>query len=82
MFINNWYVAGIAEDLGESPKQVRILAQDFVLFRNDEGIHCLSNLCIHRGASLAIGQCIEGQIQCPQHGWVFNGKGQCTQQPH
>jgi phenylpropionate dioxygenase-like ring-hydroxylating dioxygenase large terminal subunit len=78
MFINNWYVAGIADDLGDDPLRVTILAHNFVLFRNDTGIHCLSDLCCHRGASLSVGVCKDNQIQCPQHGWLFNGAGKCT----
>jgi phenylpropionate dioxygenase-like ring-hydroxylating dioxygenase large terminal subunit len=78
MFINNWYVAGIAADLGDDPLRIKILAHNFVLFRNDTGIHCLSDLCCHRGASLSVGVCKDNQIQCPQHGWLFNGEGKCT----
>jgi phenylpropionate dioxygenase-like ring-hydroxylating dioxygenase large terminal subunit len=79
MFINNWYVAGIAEDLAEKPRRVRILGADFVLFRDDaDTIHCLSDLCVHRGASLTLGECKNGGIACPQHGWEFNGAGRCT----
>ena len=78
MFINNWYVAGIADDLGDDPLRVTILAHNFVLFRNDEGIHCLSDLCCHRGASLSLGVCKDNQLECPQHGWLYNGEGKCT----
>ncbi len=79
MLINNWYVAAIANDIGEKPQQVRMLACDFVLFRDETGrIHCLSDLCVHRGAPLSLGKCENGKIACPQHGWQFNGKGQCT----
>lgn len=78
MFINNWYVACTADELGDTPLRVTLLAHNFVLFRNDEGIHCLSDLCCHRGASLSIGVCKDNQLECPQHGWLFNGAGQCT----
>jgi phenylpropionate dioxygenase-like ring-hydroxylating dioxygenase large terminal subunit len=78
MFINNWYVACVAEELTEQPLRVRILAHDFVLFRNDDGIHCLSDVCCHRGASLSVGVCRDNQIECPQHGWLFDGDGKCT----
>jgi phenylpropionate dioxygenase-like ring-hydroxylating dioxygenase large terminal subunit len=78
MFINNWYAACIANELGAAPKRVRMLGADFVLFRDDEGVaHCLSDLCVHRGASLAGGSCENGQIACPQHGWRFDGDGRC-----
>jgi phenylpropionate dioxygenase-like ring-hydroxylating dioxygenase large terminal subunit len=79
MFINNWYAACIANELGDTPKQITMLAHDFVLFRDsDNSIHCLSDLCCHRGASLTLGQCKDGGIKCPQHGWEFNGDGKCT----
>ncbi len=79
MFINNWYAAGIADEIGDQPTRVRMLGADFVLFRDETGkIHCLSDICVHRGASLAIGQCKNGGIECPQHGWQFNGAGRCT----
>ncbi len=79
MNINNWYAACIADDLKETPARVTMLGADFVLFRDSDGVpHCLSDLCVHRGASLAIGECKNGNIMCPQHGWEFNGEGKCT----
>jgi phenylpropionate dioxygenase-like ring-hydroxylating dioxygenase large terminal subunit len=79
MFINNWYAACITDELETTPKRVRMLGADFVLFRDDVGaINCLSDLCVHRGASLSIGQCKDGGIECPQHGWTFDGSGRCT----
>jgi phenylpropionate dioxygenase-like ring-hydroxylating dioxygenase large terminal subunit len=79
MFINNWYVACIADELGDTPKQVTILAHNFVLFRETAGeVHCLSDACVHRGAALSVGECAAGKIRCPQHGWEFDGTGNCT----
>jgi len=79
MFINNWYVACIASELGESPQRVQMLGQSFVLFRDtDNKVCCLSDICVHRGASLAQGECRSGGIMCPQHGWEFDGTGRCT----
>ena len=79
MFINNWYVACIADEIKDKPRRARILAHNFVLFRHDENnIHCLSDSCVHRGASLSLGQCQNGGIICPQHGWEFNHGGKCT----
>jgi|GEM_PF-455364 len=79
MNINNWYAACIAEDLADKPKKVTLLGADFVLFRDDTGrARCLSDLCVHRGASLSVGECTNGKLKCPQHGWEYNGHGQCT----
>jgi phenylpropionate dioxygenase-like ring-hydroxylating dioxygenase large terminal subunit len=79
MFINNWYAACIADQLGAEPVRVRMLDCDFVLFRDStDTARCLSDTCCHRGASLAAGQCRDGTIICPQHGWEYDGQGQCT----
>ena len=60
MYINFWYPAEWSKDLQDEPVKVRMLGQDFVLFRDSQGnAHCLSNTCIHRGASLAGGRVIE-----------------------
>jgi phenylpropionate dioxygenase-like ring-hydroxylating dioxygenase large terminal subunit len=78
VFVNFWYVADESSQLGEEPLQVRMLGQEFVLFRDSNGTaHCLSNTCIHRGASLAAGR-VEGDcIECPYHGWQYDGSGRC-----
>jgi len=82
MFINFWYVAGMSGDFGENPVRRRMLGQDFVLFRDAEGVaRVLSNTCTHRGGSLAGGRLRDGCIQCPYHGWLFGGDGRCHRIP-
>jgi len=82
MFINNWYAACYADDLVDQPRRVRMLACDFVLYRDAAGTaHCLSDACCHRGASLALGRCRGDRLVCPQHGWEFGGDGRCTRIP-
>jgi len=59
-----------------------MLGQDFVVFRDSEGAaHCLSNTCVHRGGSLAHGKVRGDFIQCPYHGWEFDGEGECKRIP-
>ena len=82
MYINFWYPAEWGKDLTDEPMKVRMLGQDFVLFRDSEGVaHCLSNTCIHRGGSLAGGKIKGDCIQCPYHGWQFDGDGACKSMP-
>ena len=82
MFINFWYFAEESKNVGEEPVHVRMLGQDFVLFRDSQGqAHCLSNVCVHRGASLAHGEIKGDCVECPYHGWQFNGQGACTRIP-
>jgi phenylpropionate dioxygenase-like ring-hydroxylating dioxygenase large terminal subunit len=78
MFINFWYVADESKNVTTEPLQVRMLGQEFVLFRDSAGnARCLSNICIHRGGSLAEGR-VEGDcIECPYHGWQYDGDGIC-----
>jgi len=83
MYTNIWYVAERQENLKNTPLPVRMLGRDFVLFRDQDGnAACLSNVCPHRGASLAQGQCRdEGGVACPFHAWHFDRDGNCTKIP-
>lgn len=82
MFINFWYVAERSESVTDKPVAVRMLGQDFVLFRDSAGeVHCLSNICTHRGGALAGGQMVDDCVECPYHGWQFDGDGNCTRIP-
>jgi len=83
MILNNWYVAGEAESFtGNGPFSVKMLGADLVLFRDTAGeLRCLSAVCCHRGASLAVGKIQGDCIACPYHGWEFNGEGACTKIP-
>ena len=82
MFINFWYVADESRKVAEQPVHVRMLGQDFVLFRDSSGAaHCLSNVCVHRGGSLALGKLKGDFIECPYHGWQFSGDGLCRRVP-
>ena len=56
MYMNFWYPVVRSEDLGPTPQKVRILAHDFVVFRDEQGKPAvLSDTCVHRGASLSGG---------------------------
>lgn len=63
-------------------KPVRLLGQDFVLFRNADGsFGLLDRDCPHRGADLSYGRNEGDGLRCPFHGWKFNASGQCTETP-
>lgn len=82
MLINLWYVAEFSRSITTQPKRVKLLGQHFVLFRDDEGnAHCLSDVCIHRGASLGKGTCKNSCVVCPYHGWSFSGDGRVVNVP-
>ena len=82
VFINFWYAALRSDQLADHPARVRMLGQDFVLFRDTSGTaHCLSDTCVHRGGSLGGGKLKGDRVECPYHGWQFDGRGQCTRIP-
>ena len=82
MLINQWYVAAHAEALGKAPVGVHMLGQDVVLFRDEGGkAHCLHDTCVHRGGSLCRGEVVDGTVECPYHGWRYDGTGRCVAIP-
>lgn len=78
-----WYVAGWADELGESPQAKTFLDEPVALFRDGEGVaHAIAGRCPHRFAPLGHGQVVDGQLQCPYHGLRFDGSGACVFNPH
>ncbi len=48
MYINFWYAADWRHNLTDTPRKVRMLGHDLVLFRDSLGkAHALSDTCIH-----------------------------------
>lgn len=79
MLINLWYVAEWADKVGKEPVRVKLLGQQFVLFRDEAGKpHCLSDTCLHRGGSLSQGWVTGNNVTCPYHGWQYNADGRCV----
>ena len=65
------------------PLRVRLLGEDFVAFRDSEGkVGVLEELCMHRGASLALGRVEEGGLRCLYHGWKFSVAGAVLETPN
>lgn len=65
------------------PLRVRLLGEDYVAFRDSEGkVGLLEELCMHRGASLALGRVEEGGIRCLYHGWKFSAAGAVLETPN
>jgi len=81
---NVWYVAADSTDVVPGkPHKTRVLGQNYVLFRDSTGkVGCLSDICIHRGASLSQAKrLVNGCVECPYHGWQFSNEGACVKIP-
>ena len=80
LFRRFWLPIALTEKLatpGGAPRHERLLGQDFVVFRSKEGkVGVLDELCMHRGASLALGRVEECGIRCLYHGWLFGTDGE------
>jgi len=65
------------------PLRVRLLGEDFVAFRDSHGrVGVFDELCMHRGASLALGRVEEGGLRCLYHGWKFSVDGTLLETPN
>jgi phthalate 4,5-dioxygenase len=63
-------------------KAVRVLGQDFVLFRDaQDAWGLLDRACPHRGADLSFGRNEGDGLRCPFHGWKFAVDGKCLETP-
>jgi len=79
-----WQPAALVDELaGPRPvKAVKLLGENLVLFRDDEGRYGLiERHCAHRGADLAFGRLENGGLRCAFHGWLFDATGQCLETP-
>ena len=79
-----WQPVALCEELpvGGPPKEVRLLGEDLVLFRDDRGRPGLLGIhCSHRGADLSYGRVEDGGLRCVYHGWLYDVHGRCLEQP-
>jgi len=77
-----WQPVAFVRELGDTPRRVRILGEDLVVFRDRSGqIGVLHLHCAHRGTSLEFGIPVERGIRCCYHGWVYDVDGRCLETP-
>lgn len=77
-----WHPIGLGADATDTPRQVRVLGEDLILFRDKSGRPGLVYPhCAHRGTSLYYGKVDERGIRCCYHGWLFDVQGHCLEQP-
>lgn len=79
-----WFGVALAPELGpETVLTRRAFGQEIVLFRGEGGeVHALDPHCPHMGAHLGRGGCaVKGTLECPFHGYRFDGGGACVAVP-
>ena len=83
LVLNRWYAIFSAHELrpGRTLAGKR-LGLDLVAWRDAEGALRLAvDRCPHRQVQLSPGRVVDGCLECPFHGFRFNGAGACTSVP-
>lgn len=82
MVQDRWYVVLESSEVGRAPLGVTRMGEAMVFWRDASGaVRATSDRCPHRGASLALGKVKDGCVECPFHGFRFDGGGACTRIP-
>jgi nitrite reductase/ring-hydroxylating ferredoxin subunit len=77
-----WQPVYTSDELDDLPKKVKLLCEEFVVFRDKKGrVGALEPHCSHRGTSLEWGRVEEEGLRCCYHGWLYDTRGQCIDMP-
>jgi nitrite reductase/ring-hydroxylating ferredoxin subunit len=68
-------------DASRPVKAVRVLGEDWVLFKDNNTYGLIERHCAHRGADLAYGRLEDGGLRCSFHGWLYDATGKCIETP-
>jgi phenylpropionate dioxygenase-like ring-hydroxylating dioxygenase large terminal subunit len=77
MIPNQWYIILESKELKKhKPLKIKRFNSDMALWRDVDGsVCCIDNRCCHRGVSLSCGKVINGKLECPFHGFVYDRSG-------
>ena len=79
---NYWYIAAPSSELKKEPIRRLVEGVVLVLFRDSAGKpHGLADRCMHRGMALSAGRVAGECVQCPYHGWQYDGDGRLRVAP-
>ncbi len=83
VLLNDWHPVTTVAELDDTPIiGTRLLEEDIVVWRAGNQIHAWRDRCVHRGTRLSLGRIVDDNcIQCPYHGWIYDGQGQCIKIP-
>ena len=68
-----WVACGKASDLRETMR-VEVDGEEIALFRLDDGIFALDDICSHEYSRLSEGEIWDDEVYCPKHGSRFEIK--------
>ncbi len=78
-----WQPVARTQDLHNGPQRIVMGGEALVVFLGESGkAAVLADRCGHRGGALSLGTVRGEGVQCPYHGWEWNGQdGTCTRIP-
>jgi len=77
-----WHPVALTSEVSKTPKEIRILGEDLVIFKTTKGnIGLVHKACPHRRASMAYGKIEDEGIRCCYHGWLFSTNGEILETP-
>jgi 5,5'-dehydrodivanillate O-demethylase oxygenase subunit len=77
-----WQPVGCTERVTKKPQRVKVMGEEFVLYRGESGAPVLMQLrCAHRSLALDYGRVEGDSLRCSYHGWLYDKSGQCLAQP-
>ncbi|PSB03236.1 aromatic ring-hydroxylating dioxygenase subunit alpha [Merismopedia glauca] len=82
-FEDFWYIVAESKHLKSSTVLSRIVLGEWLaIFRGEDGKPvALRDRCMHRNSRLSGGKVSQGRLQCPYHGWVYDGNGRIVAVP-
>ncbi len=80
--LDGWYVVARTHELSaKKPVRRWVNGMPIALYLEQGEVRALVDRCPHRGAPLSQGRIRDGRIECPYHGWQFNGAGELCAMP-
>ena len=78
-----WPLCFAAHTSTRSPSPITLLGAPLVVWWDEPAgaWRCTLDRCSHRLAPLSEGRVVDGCIECPYHGWTFDGGGTCVRVP-
>jgi phenylpropionate dioxygenase-like ring-hydroxylating dioxygenase large terminal subunit len=75
-----WFPVARATEVGTTPIPVAADGRPYVVVRLRQGgeLSAFPARCPHRLAPLTTATVVDGRLQCPAHGWRFDGEGRCS----
>ncbi len=77
MIYNQWYVILDSKEVKKNkPLLIRRFNENLAVWRDEKGqANCIADKCCHRGVSLSCGKVVDGKLECPFHGFLYDATG-------